>query len=494
MSTIGARKSSARRWAIVVLAALVTGGVAILLSRSPPPNVILISIDSLRPDHLGCYGHGRNTSPTLDKLAREGALFETVVSTTSWTLPAHAALFTALADSVHFCYDDQKWLDGSRTTLAENLKDSGYETVGFFSAPYLHPSFGFAQGFDSYQDCTSYSKLSVDLLKSDRFIKDKFDEHGLIDQGLMSGAHQDITNPIILGDVKKWLDERTGGPFFLFIHLWDVHYDYIAPKKYVDMFTTDYEGPVTGKNVFRTAHKRPESWTDADVEHLKALYDAEIRYTDDTIGEILAHLEKQGLKDTSMIAVTADHGEAFYEHGLHGHRWSLHDEEIRIPLILRYPPLIGAGQRIDRPVRIIDIAPTLLDLAGQPPLPHAMGRSLTPLCAKPPEGWTDETAICELKVPHRKANSNLMALRDRSRKIVYDEAKKRFTIYDLTKDPGEQEPLREVQDPERFIELRQRTKKMLQKRYRQLPTIGNRDVPEVKMKTLEQLKALGYTR
>ena len=96
--------------------------------------------------------------------------------------------------------------------VAENLKDSGYETVGFFSAPYLHPSFGFAQGFDSYQDCTSYSKLSVDLLKSNRFIKDKIDEHGLIDQGLMSGAHQDITNPIILGDVKKWLDERTGGP------------------------------------------------------------------------------------------------------------------------------------------------------------------------------------------------------------------------------------------------------------------------------------------
>ena len=127
-------RSALTRW---LLALLLVAAVGLALSRSlfrsSRPNVILISIDSLRPDHLGCYGYGRATSPQLDRLAREGTLFETVVSSTSWTLPAHAALFTSLADRVHGCFDDQRWLDGSRTTIAEAFKQAGYKTAGFFS-------------------------------------------------------------------------------------------------------------------------------------------------------------------------------------------------------------------------------------------------------------------------------------------------------------------------------------------------------------------------
>ena len=120
------------------------------------PNILLISVDALRPDHLGCYGYGRATSPNIDKLAGEGALFENAISSTSWTLPAHAALFTGLADSVHGCTDTDRRLAENRHTLAERLKEAGYATVGFFSGPYLHSVFGVGQGFEEYVDCTSY--------------------------------------------------------------------------------------------------------------------------------------------------------------------------------------------------------------------------------------------------------------------------------------------------------------------------------------------------
>jgi sulfatase-like protein len=139
-----------------ILTGLVLSLVATLvwwLTRpATPPDVILVSIDTLRADHLGCYGYTRNTSPALDRLAREGARFETVISSTSWTLPAHAALFTSLPDSVHGCDSERRWLDGSRTTVAEAFRKAGYRTAGFYSGPLLHRYFGLNQSFDTWED------------------------------------------------------------------------------------------------------------------------------------------------------------------------------------------------------------------------------------------------------------------------------------------------------------------------------------------------------
>jgi len=265
-----------RRRLILILAGLLLAAAGVFIAVYPRsrkgPNVILISIDSLRPDHLGCYGHDRNTSPFLDRLASEGALFESAASSTSWTLPAHAALFTGMPDRVHGCMMNTLWLDRSRTTLAERFRSSGYRTAGFFSRPYLHPSFGLDQGFDRYQDCTSYSGETASGLKE-----------GIRDLNRLS--HGDLTNPTILREVTKWLDQDSDGPAFVFIHMWDVHYDYIPPAPYDTLFDPDYEGPVDGRNVGRTSRK-PKGWTARDVEHLKALYDGEIRWTDDTIQKL----------------------------------------------------------------------------------------------------------------------------------------------------------------------------------------------------------------
>jgi arylsulfatase A-like enzyme len=461
--------------------------------RDARPNIILISIDSLRYDHLGCYGYSRDTSPTIDRLAREGALFETAVSSTSWTLPAHAALFTGLPDRVHGCFDDQQWLDGSRHTLAEALQEAGYRTVGFFSGPYLHPSFGLSQGFERYQDCTSYSPQFIERVKKDELLN----EQGIIGLDLMGLSHEDITNPIVLAEVEKWLAGKPRGPFFLFIHLWDVHYDYIPPPPYDTMFVDPgYTGPVDGRNLLR-AFRKPAGWIERDVDHLKALYDGEIRYTDDTLGKILAALERAGHMERSIIAVTADHGEAFYEHGHFGHRWTLHEEEVRIPLIVQYPAVVPKGQRIQRPARIIDIAPTLLDLAGLPPMPHAMGRSLAPLLTGKAGDWADETAVCELTVPANGIES--FALRDAAWKVIIDLKKRseNIFVFDLEKDPGERRSLGVEESPlsaAKIGALYTEIARRLSQAAAALPAIGERDTPPISKMTEAQLRANGYLR
>jgi arylsulfatase A-like enzyme len=482
-----------KTWKLLAALGAAVGIAAALWTLFPRerPNIILISIDSLRPDHLGCYGYGRSTSPTIDRLAREGALFETAVSSTSWTLPAHAALFTSLPDRVHGCMDDLKWLDGTRTTLAEALKAAGYRTAGFFSGPYLHPCFGFSQGFESYHDCTSYSRRSVDLIKSDKLFNNQI---GQISMDIMNLSHEDITNPIVLADVKSWLEKRPGGPFFLFIHLWDVHYDYVAPPPYDTMFDPGYKGPVNGRDVLKL-YRKPADWTDADVEHLKALYDAEIRFADDTIGQILSELERHGLKEKSILAVTSDHGEAFYEHGLQGHRWTLYEEELRIPLILRYPRSIPAGPRLKYPASIIDIAPTILDLAGLPPLSHAMGLSLVPLLSGSATPPPEEAAVSELSVPANRIHS--FSIRSHNWKDIFDLNKRQCFVFDLKKDPLESSPLAEDKspfNPQEIDVLYKATAQKLQEEAARLPMPGERDTPPISKMTEDQLRSLGYLK
>ena len=362
-----------RRCYFIVLTVLILGGIAImLLALHRPdrrPNVILISIDSLRPDHLGCYGYARNTSPALDRLAAEGTRFRTAVSSTSWTLPAHAALLTGLPDRVHGCFDYAFWLDGSRETLAEAFQEAGYRTAGFYSGPNLHPVFGFSQGFDAYRDCTSYADQMIAVLNGKEEL-----------QVVLDRSDEDITNPIVLKNVVQWLDARSGDPFFMFIHMWDVHLDYRPPPPYDTQFDPYYEGTVNGRAVGRD---QARAWSRRDLQHFEALYDGEIRWTDETLRQLFDALRARGIQDNTVVVVTSDHGDAFLEHGRIAHMTSLYEEEIRIPLLIRHPVSVPAGGVVDRPVHIIDVAPTVLGLAGLPPLPHALGRDLSPLIRDP---------------------------------------------------------------------------------------------------------------
>ena len=324
------------------------------VTRAPEgtPNVILISIDSLRADHLGCYGYPRDTSPHIDRLAREGALFEYAIASTSWTLPSHMSMFTSLYDSLHGVEDSRKRLVIDHPLLAEVMKEAGYRTAGFYSGPLLHPGYGFVHGFEEYVNCTSYPWAGEQEIKE--FVAQRRKTRSL--------AKADITNPRIYEKVTGWMEEKMKEPFFLFIHYWDVHYDYIPPDPYDKMFDPGYEGELDVRELEGNESIHADM-ARGDLEHLIALYDGEIRWTDEWIGRLMEMLRTKGLLDRTLIVLTADHGEEFFEHGAKGHGKSLYDETIRVPLIVRLPGVVEAGLRISQQVRTIDIYPTVLDIA-----------------------------------------------------------------------------------------------------------------------------------
>ena len=392
---------------------------------APQPNVLLISIDSLRADHLGSYGYGRNTSPAIDGLAAEGVLFEQTMSSTSWTLPSHASLFTGLPIAGHGCDSKRTKLRPAAETLAERLQSAGYRTAGFWSGPYLHPVFGLGQGFDEYVNCASFGYFEDQVPGGQRKANQQ--------------SHEDITNPKLTREVLGWLDRRHAEsdpkPFLLFVHMWDVHYDFFPPAPYDVMFTGDYAGTADGTSM----RKLPGQELDqADKDHTRALYDGEIAWTDFHVGKILKRLEAQGLKDNTLVILTADHGEEFWERGNFGHRKNLFEESVRIPLILRYPPSVPEGIRVKSMTSIVDVLPTVLEVLGLQASWDAeglQGSSLVPAWrgqAAAPERWI----FAELKRP--RPGDSRVALRKGDWKLLYhSESQELLGLWDLESDAEE---------------------------------------------------------
>jgi arylsulfatase A-like enzyme len=389
------------------------------------PNILLVSIDSLRHDHLHCYGYARQTSPTIDALAREGVLFRTVVSPTSWTLPAHLTLLTSLPPEAHGAVDDGLRLRDNARFLAEVLWQAGYTTAGFVSAPYLDAAYGFSQGFDHYDDYT-VAKMS------------------------QRRAHQGVTSPALLTIVSRWLANWEAGgrrrPFFIFMHMWDVHYDYAPPPPYDSMFDPDYRGTVTSDDYEYGEQVHPDM-DPRDLQHIIALYDGEIRFTDSYLGLALDRLRALRVLDNTIIVVTADHGDEFFEHGHKGHGKALYDETVLVPLVIRFPPRVPKNRGVDGQVRLMDVAPTILSLAGlsQPAEFGALGspgpqaaQSLTPWMAG--DGSTAPpalTAFGDLQVSD--APKPIASIRTGPFKLITQlRGHGGEELYDLVADPGEQ--------------------------------------------------------
>jgi arylsulfatase A-like enzyme len=431
-----------------------------------PPNILLVSIDSLRYDHLHCYGYPRETSPVIDQLAREGARFTTAVVPTSWTLPSHVTLLTALPPELHGVVQDWVQLKPGPLSLSHVLWQRGYNTAGLVSGPFLRAEYGFARGFDHYDDYTAVSS-----------------SHEL--------SHRAITSPALLALAQDWLSQwdSTGRerPFFFFLHMWDVHYDYTPPAPYDRLFDSDYAGTMTGENFERGAHVHPEM-DRRDLEHLIALYDGEIRYTDHYLGKIIDLFKERGVLDSTIVVVTSDHGDEFLEHGNKGHRKTLYDETILVPLIIRYPELIAPGTTVDRQVRLMDIAPTVLSLAGVESLDGFGGedpdaRDLSPLLGlAPTTQMAPLTAFSEL-------NAEWASVRTESSKLIMslgDPAS--YELYDLTSDPKEQADLI-PERPEMAEELE--AELLGWRRARQSGPSLSRDF-ELRDEQIRQLRALGY--
>ena len=384
-----------------------------------PPSIVLISIDTLRPDRLGCYGAKRDTSPAIDQLAAEGARFVDVVAPTSWTLPSHVTLLTGLSMPVHRVQGMTDSIDPARRLLAEHLREQGYRTAAFVSAPFLHRVYGFDRGFETYENLGAAE--SQDGIASD-------DDHDL--------SHRDRTAEAVVDAAIAWLNERDGhAPVFLFVHLWDPHAEYIPPAPYDTIFDSDQGGVVESwipaGNIGPDAGLSP-----GDEQRIGALYDGEVRWTDVQVGRLIDAVATGDAINGSIVSLVADHGEEFFEHGGTGHARTLHEEVVRVPWILRYPSQIEAGTVLTGLASLEDVAPTLLALGGLPPLPEATGRSHS---AELQGGVPQPPRPVLLQL-----DEAVFALRGQHRKIVrLDDG--RMIYFDLSRDPGERVP----RDPSR---------------------------------------------
>jgi arylsulfatase A-like enzyme len=402
--------SRARRAAAAVVALLA----AACTSEAPRlrPNVLLISLDSTRRDLLGAYGRrparapGLSPSPSLDRLAAEGVLLEEAYATSSWTLPSHLSILTGQPELVHAVDQPYHRPDPLRPLLGEILTAHGYRSFGFFSGPYLEPHFGFARGFEEYRACygpelraasTRHGQMLERLQQAER----AGDEAALratrratsrARQELETLSHRDVSSEFVADAAIEALERAAaagGGPFFIFAHFFDPHYDYAPPSPWDLTFDPAYEGEVDGRDFIRDpriARVDPASpsgrrrvVSDRDLEHLLALYEGELGWTDSQVGRLLARLDELGLARDTLVVVTADHGSEFFEHGSIGHRRTLDEEVVRVPLLLRLPGRLPAGRRVAGPVSTVAILPTVLDLTGVPAPESLASTSLVPL-------------------------------------------------------------------------------------------------------------------
>jgi arylsulfatase A-like enzyme len=453
-----------------------------------PRGVLLISVDSLRADHLSCYGYRSATrpdvptSPVVDaELAAHGVLFETAVSTTSWTVPAHKSLLTGLPDELHGG-STLSPLPASRHLLAEAFRDAGWRTAGFFSGPNLNPWYGFGRGFEQYVDCSN-APVAGD---AELFALQTPDELQHM-RDVQRASHQGVTSPKLVAAFDHWFsqigsDER----FFAFVHMWDVHFDYAAPPE-DDVFFPGYDGWVDGSNYVRLQDDPQRS--ERDVQRLISLYDAEIRFTDRHIGLLLENLRAAGRLDDTLVVLVGDHGEEFFEHGRFGHNRTLFEEVVHVPMVLRYPGGLPGGKRVSDLVSLTDVAPTILELCRlpRPSSPCAMwGRSLLPAVLG--GGLEPREAPLDLRL-YRK-DDPLRAVRGADFEIVRASSQPAPQLYDLLADPHELHPEVPSADDPRLDRARAVWLRLLQC----AQELGRGDGPGgVMPDALEaQLRALGY--
>ncbi|MGD0127741.1 MAG: sulfatase-like hydrolase/transferase [Terriglobia bacterium] len=376
-------------WAVAWSVTLFVGaGNSLSAAAEKPPSIVVISVDTLRADHLSCYGYRRITTPHLDALARGGTLFSAVSSQVPLTFPSHVSLFTSTYPFFNGIEDNGEALRPHALTLSTVLKAHGYHTGAVVGGFVLDRRFGLDQGFDWY-DST-------------------FDLHRQADSD--TGDVKRLGAEVV-ASANKWLETGSGSPFFLFVHLYDLHTPYNLPASYRARFGTGY--------------------------------DAELRYVDEQVGVLLESLRQHDVFANSLIVLTSDHGEGLGEHGEKTHGYFIYQSTIWVPLVTHWPA--GGAKfpaRIDEPAGLVDVAPTILQFAGITPPPEFQGRSLLDLVRAEHPKVPREVASESIYAERHFGCSPLWSLR--AGRYKYIQAPKP-ELYDLAADPGETRNLFAVQ-------------------------------------------------
>ena len=361
-------------------------------------NVLLYVVDCLRADRPGILGYPRPTTPVLDRLAAEGIVFANAYAQSGWTAPSAASLFSSQYPAATGIRKMRDPLAPSIPWLPEILRSQGYRTAGFSTIYQVSALRGLHRGFHTF----------VDLFK-DPEAMEACRRRGQDDRGshYCLPLSEDLHRRAL-----RWLDEEGpedpfAEPFFMLLWSIDTHEPFRHPEGYNLDADPAYRGPVTGRGrPFSKVRNR------ADLRQLEALYDGALRYQDEQLGQLLDALEERSLLDETLVVVAGDHGEMFFEHGLAGHGKYPWEEELRVPLILRCPQTLPQGRVYSSMVQLMDVAPTILDVAGLEEEPAFKGRSLRPLF-EDLQGEIHEEILLEVPSPfHREETARVARTRD----------------------------------------------------------------------------------
>ncbi len=392
--------------------------------QGSPLNVVVIAIDSLRPDALGCYGYERHTSPNIDLLAAQGVHFENTISQAPWTTPSFGTVFTSLYPSQHGATSVNNMVRPTVPTLATMLKARGYATAAMVNAPALNPEYGINRGFDFYDAA----------------------ERGTRDARGTSA------------DAITWIASNSDRPFLLFLHYFDVHLPYAPPPPYDTLFDPTYKGWMGrffDPDSYAVGREKQINmmgkWSREDWNHARSLYDGELAFTDEAIGTLVKRLNELGLRKKTLIVLLSDHGEEFFEHGAFGHSHTLFSEILRVPLIFSLPGGIPEGTQVRDQVRLLDVTPTILDLLGVTPKGHFEGASLIPLIlgrgvpqAPPGAALPPDVAFSEAI----GLGTEKKSVTTSTYKVIHDIDSGETMFFDLARDPGEKQSISDPRIPD----------------------------------------------
>lgn len=399
---------------------------------SGAPNIVFITLDTVRADHLSSYGYSRPTTPNLDRFARTGALFENAIAATSWTLPSHSSMFTGLLPQQHGA-DWPAPLASSPWTLAEILRSQGYETVGFAANPYyLQKGWGIAQGFETYEDYSlSLGNNLAKTLIGSAIVQPIFQNLFSFERFYRWDAHE------VNGKVFRWFQQRPRRPFFLFINYFDAHDPYVTTAPYKGRFG---QAPASLIRKLRFVAENAEPASAIKPERRKLLadsYDDCLAYLDDQVGELLHFFGETPEWQNTIVIITADHGEEFGSHGDYIHGFDLYRQLLHVPLII-------AGPGVPKDVRITHLAATrqlfstVLDLAGGGKTPFSrtsLARFWNPAYRPMP---FDDAVVSELSRYTNRGRQKGMICVTTARYQYVEHRDGRQELYDWTVDPKEQ--------------------------------------------------------
>ncbi len=440
------------------------------------PNVVMIVLDALRADHLSIYGYGRETSPNIDRLAREGVMFSNAHSQGNRTIIAMPALFTSLYPSFHGAIGRGKLmrpLPHDHTTIAEMFSSKGYTTVGLMNNVYLKTKFNLTQGFDRLEEFYA-ERYNLGLYK---FLR----HSGIIERPRFAvNVHPDADE--VTDVALQWLDRLEDRPFFMYVHYMDTHHPYAPPPPYDTLYGKTGDVP-TPMGLFKTTTQllrsdRLDELKDIELEKLVDYYDGTIRIADDEIGRLIERVVVASGDRETIVVITADHGDEFMEHGSLYHNNLVIEELIHVPLIFWSSKSFQRGNRVDCLVRHVDVLPTLGDLAGADIPAEAEGRSLVPLL---------DGEITSIEVESISEGDFCTALSVGNWKIMRVDTTDSFLLFDIDETPRETRDLSKTH-PDEYERMHARLFEYL-KKAKELRKAMEAEADE---DTIRALKALGY--